>query len=504
MGNQVDERDAPAVVATQPTREQTSSEKGVVVDNIDEKPVAAPEPAPQPRRWFHWHEPGTSAEEKRLIFKLDWFLLSYSCLCFFIKWLDAQNVSNAYASGMSEELGFGPGNELSWMNTYFAVGTIVGASAGNLVITVVRPRYWLPGCLLSWSLFVLFMYKCNTGPQFYAMRFFVGMFESAAWPGITYTIGSWYRKSEMARRQALFVISGVLGQMFSGYLQSALFAGMNGRGGLSAWRWLFIFDFILAIPVALYGFFFYPDTPHTTTAFYLNEWERQRARERIEEEGRKPAGKLDLTVIKRIFTSWQVYAFSIAYALWSLTVGNYVMQYFILYLKSQGYSVVQYNNIPTAIGAVNFCFMLGTGYVADKIGARGPVCFAVGSLLTFNFIILTIWDVPHRLLMAAFILCGCYGCYTPLLAGWTNETCGGDEQKRAFILGFMTALGGAVATPFQQYQFPSSEAPKFTQTHGWPSALAMVVALTLWTGFGIPWLQKRDEKRVKVNDEEEN
>lgn len=62
----------------------------------------------QNRRWFHWHEPGTSAEEKRLIFKLDWFLLSYSCLCFFIKWLDGNNVTNAYASGIAEDLGFGP------------------------------------------------------------------------------------------------------------------------------------------------------------------------------------------------------------------------------------------------------------------------------------------------------------------------------------------------------------------------------------------------------------
>jgi ACS family pantothenate transporter-like MFS transporter len=42
--------------------------------------------------------------------------------------------------------------------------------------------------------------------------------------------------------------------MFSGYLQSALFTGMDGKGGLSAWRWLFIFDFILGVPVALYGF----------------------------------------------------------------------------------------------------------------------------------------------------------------------------------------------------------------------------------------------------------
>lgn len=68
---------------------------------------------------------------------------------------------------------------------------------------------------------------------------------------------------------------------------------MHGKGGMPARRWLFIFDFLLAVPVALYGWFFFPDTPHTTQAFYFNEWERNRARERMEEECRKPVGKLD-------------------------------------------------------------------------------------------------------------------------------------------------------------------------------------------------------------------
>lgn len=155
---------------------------------------------------------------------------------------------------MADELGFGPGNELSWMNTYFSIGTILGGLVSNLIITVLRPRIWLSSCLITWSVFVLALFKCNHAYQFYVLRFFIGVFESAAWPGVMYCLGSWYRKSELARRSGLFVMSGVIGQMFSGYLQAALFTGMHGKGGMSAWRWLFIFDFILAIPVAAYGF----------------------------------------------------------------------------------------------------------------------------------------------------------------------------------------------------------------------------------------------------------
>jgi ACS family pantothenate transporter-like MFS transporter len=203
--------------------------------------------------FFHWHEPGTSKEEKKLIFKIDFYLLTFSCLMFFLKQLYQNNVANVYVSGMADALGFGPGDELSWMNTYFLIGTIVGGTASNMILTIVPPRFWLSGCLFVWSLFVLFLYKCNTATEFYVLRFFIGLFESAAWPGLMYVLGCWYRRSELARRSGLFVVSGVLGQMFSGYLQAALFTGMEGKGGMPAWRWLFIFDFILAIPVVIYG-----------------------------------------------------------------------------------------------------------------------------------------------------------------------------------------------------------------------------------------------------------
>ncbi len=203
-------------------------------------------------------------------------------------------------------------------------------------------------------------------------------------------------------------------------------------------------------------------------------------------------------MLKRIFLSWQVYAFTIGYSLWYLTIGSFVMQYFSLYLKAtKMYSVPQINNIPTAIGAVNFFVMITTGYIADKIGRRGPVCLGVGAILIFCYIVLTVWTVPHALRMVCFILIGSYGCFTPLLAGWVNEACGGDQQMRGFTLAFMISIGGALVIPWQQFQFPSSQAPRFAQTHGWPSALAFVIALTLWMGLGLPAVQKWGERRAE-------
>jgi ACS family pantothenate transporter-like MFS transporter len=177
------------------------------------------------------------------------------------------------------------------------------------------------------------------------------------------------------------------------------------------------------------------------------------------------------------------------------------MQFFALWLKSEKtYSVPQINNLPTVIGAINFFFMLTSGYASDKIGSRGPVCIVVGIILSFCYIILTIWDTPNGLKMAAFFLTGCYGCFSPLMAGWVNSVCGGDQQLRAFTLAFMGSVGQAVAIPFQQFQFPSSQAPKYAKTHGYGSALAFVVALTLWLGFGVGYIEKKAPRWFKTKE----
>lgn len=59
--------------------------------------------------------------------------------------------------------------------------------------------------------------------------------------------------------------------MFAGYLQAALYKGLNERGGLKGWQWMFIFDGIIGIPIAIWGYWAIPDLPHNTRAFYFSE-----------------------------------------------------------------------------------------------------------------------------------------------------------------------------------------------------------------------------------------
>jgi MFS transporter, ACS family, pantothenate transporter len=118
----------------------------------------------------------------------------------------------------------------------------------------------------------------------YPPRFFIGFLEGSSFVGIIYVLGSWYK------RTAIFACAAYIGTMISGYLQSTVLSGLNGKHGIAAWRWVFIIDGCMTIIVAIYGFIFFTDTPETTKAFYFMEEDKRRAKERLVENDREPRG----------------------------------------------------------------------------------------------------------------------------------------------------------------------------------------------------------------------
>jgi ACS family pantothenate transporter-like MFS transporter len=130
----------------------------------------------------------------------------------------------------------------------------------NLLLTRIRPSIWIPSCETVWAVLTILLAKCTTTTQLYVLRFFIGLAESAFYPGMQYIIGSWYRKDELAKRSCIFHASGALGTMFSGYLMAAVYK-LDGVGGFKGWQWLFIIDTVISLPVAVAGFFFFPTSP---------------------------------------------------------------------------------------------------------------------------------------------------------------------------------------------------------------------------------------------------
>jgi ACS family pantothenate transporter-like MFS transporter len=142
-----------------------------------------------------------------------------------------------------------------------------------------------------------------------AIRFFQALFEGSTFVGTHYLLGSWYKSEELGKRTGIFTSSGLAGTMFSGIMQGAIFKSLDGKSGLEGWRWLFVIDFLITLPLALYVYLCFPDIPGTTQAWYLTEDEKKLAVSRLPKEEHEH-GNISVASFKRIFTSWHIYGVS--------------------------------------------------------------------------------------------------------------------------------------------------------------------------------------------------
>ncbi|KAF7554075.1 hypothetical protein G7Z17_g3145 [Cylindrodendrum hubeiense] len=277
-----------------------------------------------------WWKPSRRSKERQLVFKLDLFILSWACFGYFLRLLDSSNLRNAYVSGMKEDLDL-DGDQYNYFQTLWTIGYTVGMIPSQIIVTHVRPSLWLPLAEVTWAILTFCFAAVKSYKHVYALRLILGLAESPFYVGGMTLLGSWYTPK-----------ASFAAQMFSGYLQAAVYTGLDGVHGLPGWRWLFIICGCINIPGAVWGFFAVPDSPYNTRVFYLDEDERALAKSRVIEVGRKPFEGVTLKTFKSILSRPFVWVFVINYIFFC--INTYGLDFFSIYLDDLGtYSVQEVN-----------------------------------------------------------------------------------------------------------------------------------------------------------------
>jgi MFS family permease len=106
----------------------------------------------------------------------------------------------------------------------------------------------------------------------------------------------------------VFWLAGSVGQMFSGFLQAAAYTHLSGVHGRAGWRWLFIVDGIITVPLALLGYCFIPNLPQDgKRTWWITEEERQLSVSRMQTIGRAGREPWTKAKVRRILLSWHTY-----------------------------------------------------------------------------------------------------------------------------------------------------------------------------------------------------
>ena len=109
----------------------------------------------------------------------------------------------------------------------------------NILLKRLKPSVFIPAIMALWGVVMVCMGLVHNFSGLAAARFFLGVAEAGLFPGVTYYLSTWYKRSEIGIRTAIFFSAAAIAGSFGGLLAAAI-AKMDGIGGKHGWAWIFI------------------------------------------------------------------------------------------------------------------------------------------------------------------------------------------------------------------------------------------------------------------------
>ncbi|XXH00611.1 catabolic L-serine/threonine dehydratase [Hypoxylon texense] len=430
------------------------------------------------------YQPGTP-EEKKLLRKIDLYMIP--CLWFMcvLAYVDRNNIGNAKAAGMGKDLGLTDAN-YSMLISIFFIAYLVLEVPSNLVLARCRPSLYLPGIMAAWGILVAGMSQVKTYQGILVCRFFLGMIEAG-----------------FSKRFSIFFTALCISGAVSGLLSGAIISGLEGAKGMQGWRWLFLIEGVITVVFSIFAAFILVDYPGTSRR--LTPDERQLATIRIlhDKKAHSSHATKKLSPLQAVWASLvdlRVYFFT---ALYLLDNGCATINYFVpTVVQNMGYAGVRAQWMTVPIWIVATAFLCIVPQTADRFKERRwHITFGFTLAFVSGIIIVTVENnLAARYAFICFYISGVYAAF-PLILTWASETISLPSEKRAVSIAIVNAVGNLAAI-YGSYMWPSTDAPSykrgFTAMAGMCGAGAIITALMPIVFPYLPKFTTKAERELEV------
>lgn len=178
--------------------------------------------------------------EAKLVRKQDLRVVPMVFLMYFFTFLDRTNLGNARVAGMEADLGLGTYGFNIGACLYYAIYFFADIPAS---LSVKKFGFIvLPLSCVAFGAVTLATAFIKNEASFYAIRLLLGLTESFQFPGLSYVVSRYYRRSEVTTRITFFmVLSAGLASGFGGLLASG-FLSLGSIGTVHSWRNIFLVE----------------------------------------------------------------------------------------------------------------------------------------------------------------------------------------------------------------------------------------------------------------------
>ncbi|KAI5968844.1 hypothetical protein CANMA_002018 [Candida margitis] len=251
------------------TIESPGGEKIEITNNVD----VAMKFAIEHKGKFTGLDPAT---DKRILRKIDAYLLPVMCLLYCFQFMDKLSTSYSAILGLREELGM-VGDMYSWTSTCFYIGYLVFEFPASLILQRFPVTKAVSAFIIFWGM-ILALCSVPQYPGFVALRTILGMLESSVTPAFAIITSQWYKKDEQFLRTAWWFASNGIGGDLGVLIAYGLFKNQDSYA-LPAWKLVFVVTGVLTVFLGFIILLHIPDTP--TGAWFFTEEEKVLAVERI-------------------------------------------------------------------------------------------------------------------------------------------------------------------------------------------------------------------------------
>ncbi|KAL1311547.1 hypothetical protein AAFC00_001667 [Neodothiora populina] len=429
---------------------------------------------------------------KRILRKIDWNLMPLMCVVYMLNFLDKTSISYASVMHMKQDIHL-EGNDYQWLGSVFYFGYLAWEYPTNRLLQRLPLGKYSAFNVILWGACLSCFAAVENFQGAVAVRFFLGLFESAVTPGFSLLTSQWYTVKEQGFRTGIWFSFNGWAQIVGGLVAYGIARGTDINGSsIESWKIVFITIGLLTVVVGFWCLYAMPD--NQLNARFLTKEERLLAVERVRVNQQGIGNKhFKMYQVKEALSDPLTWAF-VAYSLIADIPNGGLTNFFSQLIESFGYTSEQSLLYGTPSGAVEIISLLSAGYLGDKLGSRIIVStFWMWMSLIGIILIVALPLENNGGRLAGYYLTGASATsFVALLSLISSNVAGYTKKTTVAALFLVSYCVGNIIGP---QTFRPSDAPRYV-----PAEIVIIVcyAVCIADMYFIYWYCRLQNKRKQA------
>ncbi|KAK2806047.1 hypothetical protein FQN51_008000 [Onygenales sp. PD_10] len=429
----------------------------------------------------------TEAEEKAVIRKLDCNLLPLIFVLYSLSVLDRSNLGNARIAGMEDDIDLS-GRRYDWLATVFYIAYILSQWT-TMGWKAFKPHNWVAFVAFAWGLVSSVQAATNSWAGLMVCRVMLGITEAMYSGGVPLYLSYFYPREKLGLRTGIFISGSALANAYGGALAYGI---SHARGAIAPWRILFIVEGLPTCLVAVFAWFFLPDTPHE--AKFLNERETEIAVDISERQpGDRETKGLQAKQVLGALMDYRCYLPSLMYFGCNVCFGSLPLFAPTIISEMGAFTTIQSNGLSAPPYLLCFFAIITVSFLSDRFKLRGPFIACAALIAAIGYICLASSPTVAVRYFGLFLAVQIF-ISVALIMTWVGNTHATDS-KRAGALAIL-ATGGQCGPVLGTNIFPKSEGPFYTRGMWICCAMCLMVGVLAGVQMVVLWRDNRRTDRV--------